>query len=476
MDAAETEQDTCPLEALPRALMGHILVMLPPDSKARAACVRRGWRAVLDDPALWTRLDMTHVRLAGGVTHREPCHPCHALRAAAARAHGRLAYLDVSSFTLGHESVLMDVLAANSGSLRHLRVPGVKVYGMADVSCITRTSVKSLEEILVAAPQLHIVEPARSVFSQWDKAPLLMHAAPPVAPLRLRGLQVAFRALRLGLSRLELGGPDPEFGGLERVAPFAAVLADASLQPTLTELMIYGADTKLPEVMDALVDAVLARRQLRSLKLYDCTLPASMPLARLLRGCSLTTLQLWPDFEAEAPTLDAAGEALVADALRANTTLTSLEVRGARLFHDEGAASTLVGALVAHPSLRTLTLECEGGAEPAARGAALAALVLADTLQSLKVRRPFDYDHKRPLGDAGLRPLIRALPGNRHLRTLDISCNGMSEQFVQDELLPAVRANTSLREIYIRDEWPTPQYVLALENLVKSRAEDEQVA
>jgi hypothetical protein len=51
------------------------------------------------------------------------------------------------------------------------------------------------------------------------------------------------------------------------------------------------------------------------------------------------------------------------------------------------------------------------------------------------------------LGDAGLRPLFEALPGNTHLRTLNCWRNDMSEAFAAGVLLPAVRANASLRTL-----------------------------
>jgi hypothetical protein len=52
------------------------------------------------------------------------------------------------------------------------------------------------------------------------------------------------------------------------------------------------------------------------------------------------------------------------------------------------------------------------------------------------------------LGDEGLRPLFDALPpANTHLRALDCGRNWTSEAFARERLLPAVRANSSLREL-----------------------------
>ncbi len=106
------------------------------------------------------------------------------------------------------------------------------------------------------------------------------------------------------------------------------------------------------------------------------------------------------------------------------------------------AAGVLLGALVGHASLRVLALRGKraGWAE---LGTLLGALVAADApaLRELDVA---DND----LGDVGLAPSVAALPRNTHLRVLVTSENGMSERFVRERLLPAVRANTTLQRLY----------------------------
>jgi len=101
--------------------------------------------------------------------------------------------------------------------------------------------------------------------------------------------------------------------------------------------------------MGALVDAALAR-QLRELFLSSCTPPAAAPLARLLAEGSLAhhLIVYQSDPVAGAPLFDAAGEALIAQALRVNTTLTKLVICQAFL-----GALELVGAL-AYVSLTSL--------------------------------------------------------------------------------------------------------------------------
>jgi hypothetical protein len=141
--------------------------------------------------------------------------------------------------------------------------------------------------------------------------------------------------------------------------------------------------------------------------------------------------------------LDQPAAALIADALHANKTLTSLRLPACGLWDDVAGAALLLGALAAHHSLRTLNFNSNllhDGDQAPALGAALGALVAADApaLHELNVSHS-------GLGDAGLGPLVDALPLNTHLRTLNLSYNNCTDDFVRDRLLPAVRANTSLR-------------------------------
>ena len=55
--------------------------------------------------------------------------------------------------------------------------------------------------------------------------------------------------------------------------------------------------------------------------------------------------------------------------------------------------------------------------------------------------------HDCRLGDAGLAPVLLALGGNHHLRSLSLQGNGMTAAFAHDRLLPALRANTGLWQL-----------------------------
>jgi hypothetical protein len=105
-----------------------------------------------------------------------------------------------------------------------------------------------------------------------------------------------------------------------------------------------------------------------------------------------------------------------------------------------------MGALTAHPQLRLLAVSRNqphnDGLQRAEVGAALATLLLANApaLQTLDI-------HSSSLEDDGMRPVVEALRHNTHLTKLDCSYNGVSEAFAHERLLPAVRANASLREL-----------------------------
>ena len=436
--------DEATFASLPLLLAHCIFLALPVDARGRACCVCRAWRDALADPSLWTRLDVNTRRSVDDLDCECPRFVS-VLRGAAGRARGELCllYLSQQHFTL---DVLLPVLTANAGSLRELRLG--KDAGYSTVS--TRT----VKAVVAAAPQLQVVT-AEDVSCTWEDAPRMLRAEPPFAPLQLRRLCVLVSG---GISRVS---------AMDRIAPLAAALADVTPQPALSHLCILQADTAQPAVLGALVDAALARR-LPELSLRNCTPPAAAPLARLLAEGSLAVLKInFAASRATVPLFDAAGAALVAAALRLNTTLTTLDLDHARLCRDMSAAGTLLGALTGHPSLRKIRFhEVDAAAEDRiAFGAALAALIAADA-PALHV---LDCSNNN-LKDAGLAPIVEALPLNRHLREMVCYFNKMSEAFARKRLLPAVHANTTLRELSCVDVETGPAAAEA-EELVYRRAQ-----
>lgn len=410
------DRQTSALAPLPPPVVQRIFTLLPADARGRACCVSRGWRAVLADPSLWSCLVDTGLRE----------NPAPLLLGAARRARGLLHRLHVSRYTSNWQAALLEVVTSNADSLRELSVGRISFS----------IPVPSLEALVRAAPNLQVVDAY-----PWcgpSNVPRLMRSEPPFAPLRLRGVSVSF-------------GAPPALGGIDQVGPFVALLADATLQPTLRNLAISYADTQQPAVLDALVDQVLARR-LQSLTFAGCSSPTAASLARLLRSDALVELR-WKMGPETVALFDAAGAALVADALRDNTTLERLYLFQCGLFRDVPATVALLAGLVGHRSLKKLEILVaeEPLTDRAAIGTALAAIVAADA----PALRGLELDSLE-LGDAGLAPILDALPQNHHLLVLDIGGNGMSEEFARNRLLPAIRANTSLYLLCFEGAAPLP--------------------
>jgi hypothetical protein len=399
------------LASLPLPLAHRIILALPLDARGRASCVCRAWRDILAEPALWTRLDLTRAATTA------------VLQGAARRAQGQLVALDMgparSDVPAGE---MLAVLAANSGSLRELRVGWL----YADLVGRQQLDVVLLElpAVMQAAPHLQLLD-VHNMESRGEVAPRVLRAE---APLRVHCLRTFFDHPYTGAARAD------------NVALFAAALADASAHPTLSEVVIKDADLRQPVLMDALVDAVIARPRLHRFEIGDfCTPPAPAPLARLLRNGTLPSLSFENGVQRFNFELlfDAAGAVAVADALRANTTLTELSFSSSRLLRNVAASVTLLGALVDHPSLSVLELCAELVSDPDALGASLAALVAADAPALLKLRL-----NNIGLNDNSFAPVVNALAGNHHLRELDITDNRLSQAFVREQLLSAAqRAN-----------------------------------
>jgi hypothetical protein len=427
--------DAVTFASLPLPLAQRIFLELPADERARACCVCRAWRDMLADTSLWTRLDMSFVRVLrpSGLFSEQDLFQF-AVVDAAARAHGQLRLLDFSQppvepdeLVFVERNLLLQVLRENAGSMRELHLYRV------DATDYYTEFAPTVEEVLAAAPLLQVLT-AEYVECTRADALRMLRAEPPFALLQMR----CTLAVHIDTN-----------DGMASFGPFSAVLSDAALQPALRHLYVQSADMAEPALMGALVDAVLARR-LPQLSFMNCTPPAAAPLARLL----LEGLPAVLDFrfsDGDVPLFDAAGAALVANALRARPMLTKLHLERADVCLDMRAAGILLGALVGHRSLRELwiTMETPDDADRIVFGAALGALIAADALTAADVRALHELVcHSNNLGDAGLAPIVEALALNSHnLRKLDLHGNSMSEAFARERLLPAVRANTTLRAL-----------------------------
>jgi hypothetical protein len=409
--AAPAVVDFFPFAALPPALALKIFAALPADTRLRCAEVCTAWCAAVAERSLWTRLDLSR---DSGVTHEVT--PA-LLRAAAAKAGGALTALDVSGVwhLLTENDVLRAVLAANAATLRELRCLGGREPGWMRVP--------DLEALLSAAPQLSVCKA-----DVW-----CIDAAEARRALRNEGV---FVPLRMRIASVHLFRADE--------ATVVPLFADVAAHASLAELHVGGASFYVPAMLDAFIDAALSLPLLHTVEIMLSFLsPASaLALARLLGSGTLTELIIQNNGRT---LLDAPAAALLGDALRANATLTSLTLHATQLWSDHAAAGALLGALTGHASLRHLGITGEldlSEEDQRHTGALLGALVAADApaLTALDV-------HYCGLSDAGVHPLFEALPGNTHLRELKCSVNRFTEAFATDVLLPAVRANTSLRTL-----------------------------
>ena len=400
------------LTDLPHVLSLRILALLPADQRLRCAEVSRGWRALVAEPSLWQALDLSP---AAGVHAASVARLC----AAAARARGRLTRLDVSGCDLIPLDVLCDVLRANVG------VTELSAYSDLDAvfhHLLTRPVLLRPADLLQlrhAAPALQVLR--ADVACPGDRAFALLGSDP--GPLRLRAL------------RLESFPP-------EELNPLRHLLGDVTVHPSLRELVLASAGEISADALDIVADVAVERR-LASLRLSH---------SRLARGCVATLARIVERGALSQLVINSCGRrnalmyahesAALADALRSNTTLTSLTLRAIGMESQPAAAAVLLDSLHAHASLRVLDMSANSG-ELGLRGAiipALVRLVAANTpaLTSLNVSNC-------KLLDAGLGPLVDALARNTHLRELRMSDNEMSADFARDRLLPAVRGNVGLR-------------------------------
>jgi hypothetical protein len=418
--AAVAERQCTALAPLPHALVLLIFSLVPVDQRLRCVEVCKGWHVTLNERSLWLCLDMSATAgLARPATQA-------LLRAAAARAGGQLQTLHLTdSVAITHETLLA-VARANADTLTELRMEGCCVNPHTRLL----VGVGAVEAVLGAAPRLRSLD-ADVHCANVTEAHRLLRNKGAFAALRVRKLRVSTR---------------DEAGVL-------ALAADLPVHTWLTEVRLDHAPLGTLAALDAVVDAALALR-LASLALMFCNVtPASAPsLARLISGGALTRLCVLENNRQQL--LEQPAAALIADALRANSSLTSLEVHGCRFWEDAVAALLLLRALTAHRSLRTLNLNYNsiqpGDQQAPALGAALGALVTANTsaLHDLRLSCV-------ALNDTGLLALgllLDALPLNTHLRTLDLDYNSCTEDFARNRLLPAVRANTSLRHLSVLDE------------------------
>jgi hypothetical protein len=206
--------------------------------------------------------------------------------------------------------------------------------------------------------------------------------------------------------------------------------------------------------------------------------PVHVPaLTRLLReSTSLTSLCV---IDENYALLDAPAAALLAAALQATTTVRVVCLNGVCLWEAPALGVAIVRALTGHASVAEINLGNNHVFDDA-RSAVCAALVALVTANAPALQEL--YLQTSLLGDAVLGPLLDALAHNTHLRTLCCSNTDMSERFARKRLLPAIRANASLRTLDAGECWgnqmdsQAPPEVLRAEALVAARTAADAAA
>jgi len=380
--------------ALPEEALRVIMLALPVDARARAACVCRGWRAFLADPSLWQVLDLTP---AGGVAWQRVTE--NLVRGALRRAAGKLRSLSFIHVSTELSALLLDLIESNGAELQQ-------------VSANVFVHMQRIQAVCAAAPRLQALN--IRVSGTCQQLLSWLRNFPPV--LRIQELRVHCEGMTAADSH----------------ALAAAMAAHEPLKGlTLTALQSAPG-------LNALMNVAVDRRFSR-LTLTDCVLDAeTVPLlARLLQRGSLIKLEV-----ACAGFLHAQeASTLLCAALRTCRTLTQLELQLRPPNATGRIVTELLDAAASLPALSVLDLSGSRLKDDAAdAGRALGALLAANmpSLRALRVK-------SCRIGDEGMAALLDGLAANTHLRRLGFRHNNLSDAFKRDRLEPALAALTARR-------------------------------
>ena len=393
---------------MPASLLHTVFMLLPLDSRLRAACVCFDWSVfAAAQRELWTRLSFDGcVALTNQL-----------FLAAARRAGNAAVVLELPTGVPQHavhisRLVLLGVMRANSASLREVRL-GDKVYTDA-----------TLTEFINTVPHARVFS-ANVTGGCDDRALPMLRNEPPYAALQLRNQRLCF----------------------EYDHDVPPLMAAAAAHSSLRKLHILS-DFGMPVALNAVVDAAVSLG-LRELSIDVCSFlsAATAALPRLLQSEALTTLTIRKcDYFRPPGTshLPAGSVPPFGAALSDNSTLTALTIENVHLWEDGHDTDALFAALQSHSSLRSLSFKRNRvpAAMSVAIGSKLGALIAANA-SALKSLDLYDCN----LGDAGMGPVVAALPRNTHLRSLELDNNNMTEPFARAHLLPALQACTTVHTI-----------------------------
>ena len=394
--------------------------LLPLDARLRAREVCRGWLFFLKDVCFWTHVDLS---ASCGVNPRflsDSRLALALLRTACVRAQGSLQSVDLSGVEHRVQDEWEDepvqlvlqwldsVSAANKASLRDLVAPHMRLI---------------VDHVTALCRALPLCRVHCFVYCNAVEALPLLRCEPPFALLSIHELCV-------------LGDVD----GDQAVLDLASAL---SVYQGMEKLTLSYVPLTTRAVVDALVDAAISAgikdAHFEYCGLTQTALPALM---RLIQSPGFERLEVWNDGRTlfEGPAIPA-----FCEALRKCKSLRKLELAEINLWADTAAATQLISALEELPALQKVTLtwnRTHGRPDvQRAAGECLARLIARST--SLRVLCA-SYSQ---LGETGMTPIFEALSGDSGLAELHLSDEQISVEFARDVVLPAVRANTSLRKL-----------------------------
>ena len=331
----------CAFPSLPLCCTLDIFARLTCWERLRARAVSPAWGTTLSNGLLWTDVDLSLLEHDGKAS-------VSFLTAVGRVANGHITRLDFSGQMWRGEQVagvsrrvlllpeLLAFLAVHAGTLRHL------VLRNEDMS-----SEDARAFFLRKPGEVERVEMDVDCF--YDEAQPLLCCEAPFETLRLRSLRIS------GRKNDDLYDfPNECALSLARDLPKCACLEKLALE---------NAPLSVPPVWEALSAGFRKLTTLGTLYLWYCRLePRSVPglVLLLAEGCldrlSIDNCSDDVDDVVE-PLFDEPGGIAFGDALRANTKLTTLEIRSARLWDVPPAGLAIIDSIVGHASLTTLDLD-----------------------------------------------------------------------------------------------------------------------
>ena len=404
LDALALADEPVGFSSLPDEVAKKIFSGLPLDTRLRSREVSPVWCALLEDVSLWQRLDFSKV-----AARRLSVAPTLGLvRAAIARAKGTLHTLNLVILTKVSLAALVELVAENGKSLRTLTTPEALDLGAENVA-----------RLRLAAPLCEL------------NCRVKCEGAEVVA---LLGCELVCPFY------LQVHDLDTQ----QQQTDFATALASRT---GVMELWLVGGNLVGGATLEGLARATVAAGVERIAFIYCRLTPMALPaLTLLLRPSVLRSSSI---YNADAPLFTGPDLPAFCHALRSYSSLRHIKLCNCDLWTDSADAGMVLAALAARTTPFNLGLDGnrvgKTQEEQFAAGTQLAQLITADRLVSLELIGC-------NLGEAGLAPIFEALSVATRLESLKFSGDLVSREFARDVVLPAVRANISLRRLSFTTE------------------------